>query len=197
METQDPISIQNQEATPDNANTITPEATSENDAPKLSAADIILQKLQAHKQESLAQIINEVSQEGVAASAGETEDETEGEDENEQAAETVEELDINYAELSKEGLIEALEKIVNREDVHKCKTYVDYIKTLFYKKIKAEVEQQREKFIENGYEPKDFHATPDPLEDKFKTLFDQYRDKRNKYNEQLEQQPEAQAGNRG
>ena len=202
METQDPISTQNQEQqAPDNANVITPEATAENDAPKMSAAELLLQRLQAHKEESITQIINEVQpaaeQQTTAEpqaddapetiktdeNAGDTESDMEGSqsDDEEEQTETVDDLDgINYAELSKEGLIEALEKIVNRDDVHKCKTYVDYIKTLFYKQISADVEKQREKFIENGYEPKDFRATPDPLEDKFKALIDQYRDKRNK-----------------
>ncbi|MBO7568597.1 MAG: DUF349 domain-containing protein [Bacteroidales bacterium] len=210
METQDPISTQNQEQqAPDNANVITPEATAENDAPKMSAAELLLQRLQAHKEESITQIINEVQPAAeqpttaepqaddapetiqTDANAGDTESDMEGSqsDDEEEQTETVDDLDgINYAELSKEGLIEALEKIVNRDDVHKCKTYVDYIKTLFYKQISADVEKQREKFIENGYEPKDFRATPDPLEDKFKALFDQYRDKRNKYNEQVEQE---------
>ncbi len=210
METQDPISTQNQEQqAPDNANVITPEATAENDAPKMSAAELLLQRLQAHKEESITQIINEVQpaaeqpatveQPADDAPASITTDENAGDNEadmegsqsdaEEEQTETVDDLDgINYAELSKEGLIEALEKIVNRDDVHKCKTYVDYIKTLFYKQISADVEKQREKFIENGYEPKDFRATPDPLEDKFKALFDQYRDKRNKYNEQVEQE---------
>ena len=210
METQDPISTQNQEQqAPDNANVITPEATAENDAPKMSAAELLLQRLQAHKEESITQIINEVqpaAEQPTTAepqaddapetiqtdeNAGDTESDMEGSqsDDEEEQTETVDDLDgINYAELSKEGLIEALEKIVNRDDVHKCKTYVDYIKTLFYKQISADVEKQREKFIENGYEPKDFRATPDPLEDKFKALFDQYRDKRNKYNEQVEQE---------
>ncbi len=218
METQDPISTQNQEQAqaPDNANVNTPDATAENDAPKLSAAELLLQRLQARKEESFTQIIDEVQKEasspapsdkpqpidnqpaaaeqpaeaedGEVAIDGEQPENTEAQ-EDEEAAETVEDLDeINYAELPKEGLLEALEKIVNRDDVHKCKSYVDYIKTLFYKQVNAEVEQQREKFIENGYEPKDFRATPDPLEDKFKALFDQYRDKRNKYNEQLEQE---------
>ena len=210
METQDPISTQNQEQqAPDNANVITPEATAENDAPKMSAAELLLQRLQAHKEESITQIINEVQPAAeqpttaepqaddapetiqTDANAGDTESDMEGSqsDDEEEQTETVDDLDgINYAELSKEGLIEALEKIVNRDDVHKCKTYVDYIKTLFYKQISADVEKQREKFIENGYEPKGFRATPDPLEDKFKALFDQYRDKRNKYNEQVEQE---------
>lgn len=213
METQDPISTQNQEQAPDNANVNTPEATPENDTPKLSAAELLLQRLQARKEESFTQIIDEVQKEASAptpsekpqpidepSTAAEQPVDTDNDDiltadspadnqEEEEAAEPVEDLDtINYAELSKEGLIEALEKIVNRDDVHKCKSYVDYIKTLFYKQINADVEQEREKFIENGYEPKDFRATPDPLEDKFKALFDQYRDKRNKYNEQLEQE---------
>ena len=217
METLDPISTQNQEQAPDNANVNTPEATTENDAPKMSAAELLLQRLQARKEESFTQIIDEVQKEAASptpaeqpepidnqpaaetseptepaadtqADEPETTDATDPQDEEEEA-ETVEDLDaINYAELPKEGLIEALEKIVNRDDVHKCKSYVDYIKTLFYKQINADVEQQREKFIENGYDAKDFRATPDPLEDKFKALFDQYRDKRNKYNEQLEQE---------
>ncbi|MBQ2099381.1 MAG: hypothetical protein II480_14470, partial [Bacteroidales bacterium] len=65
METQDPISTQNQEQVqaPDNANVNTPEATPENDTPKLSAAELLLQRLQARKEESLTQIIDEVQKE--------------------------------------------------------------------------------------------------------------------------------------
>ena len=219
METQDPISTQNQEQVqaPDNANVNTPEATPENDTPKLSAAELLLQRLQARKEESLTQIIDEVQKEASSPAPSDepqpideqpaaaeqpseqpvdtnntdilTADSPADNQEEEEATESVEDLDaINYAELPKEGLLEALEKIVNRDDVHKCKSYVDYIKTLFYKQIKADEEQQLEKFLENGYERKDFRPTPDPLEDKFKALYDQYRDKRNKYNEQLEQE---------
>lgn len=204
METQDPISTQNQGQNPDNATENTPETTPENAAPKMSAAELLLQRLQAHKQEPITQIIDEVQKEAASpapsasqaaepqenqpAEAAEPQDPAEPQDQD-TTDEPIEDLDaIDYAALTKQGLLDTLEKIAARADVHKCKTYVDYIKTLFYKQVNAEVEQAREKHIQNGNDPKDFRAPADPQEETFKQLYDLYRDKRNKYNEQIEQE---------
>lgn len=189
METKDPISIQDQAQQPENANLSTPAASNDGGEQKLSAADIILQKLQAHKQQSLEQIISEVSQENVAAKQNSNVDEEQDNDTSESEEKNVHsELDVDYAAMTKEQLVEALENIVKRDDVAECKSYVDYIKTLYYKKQYAEIAEEREKFIADGNNENDFRATPDPLEEKFKLTFDLYREKRNKYNEQIEQE---------
>jgi hypothetical protein len=190
METKDPISIQDQAQQPENTNLSTPAASNDGGEQKLSAADIILQKLQAHKQQSLEQIISEVSQENVANAQ---QNSNVAEEQDNDASETEEkndhsELDVDYAAMTKEQLVEALENIVKRDDVAECKSYVDYIKTLFYKRQYAEIAEEREKFVAAGNNENDFRATPDPLEEKFKLTFDLYREKRNKYNEQIEQE---------
>lgn len=189
MESQDPISIQNQEQTPDNVTTNTPassESENSQNTQKLSAADIILQRLAARKQESLQNIISEVSSENVAQPSQELPlDEGDDTDEN---AEDEHAVNANYAEMSKEQLIESLESLVNRDDVQDCRNDVESIKTLFYKKHRAEIDELKQKFVEAGNNEADFKTEDDPNEEKFKELYSLYREKRNKFNELVELQ---------
>lgn len=189
MESQDPISIQNQEQNPDNAITSTP-ATSESATQpeeKLSAADIILQKLQSMKEEH--------AEEEHAEEASSADNQTEAEDTaiedtpaEENTEETPAENTVNYLELDKPGLVLAMQSVVAREDVLDHRTEIDAIRAAFYKKHKVELADMKRAFIEAGNKEEDFKPEPDMYEQRLQELYDLFRDKRNKRNEEIEQQ---------
>ncbi len=186
MESQDPISIQNQEQNPDNANNVTP-ATSEcapqQTEQKLSAADIILQKLQAINQEPLEQIVQEAASNEEQNAAEPIEDEPEtNEAENNNSA--------DYSSLDKAGLVSAMESVVAKENVLEHRADVDAIRAMFYKKHRIEVAEMKRAFIEAGNNEADFKAEPDAYELRLQELYDLFRDKRNKHNEEIEHQKE-------
>ena len=189
MESQDPISNQNQEQNPDNVTTNTPassESENSQSTQKLSAADIVLQKLAALKQEPLEKIISEVSSESMAQPAQELL--LDSDDDDADSNEEVHVMNADYAEMSKEQLIDAMVSLVNNEEVLSYRDDVENVKACFYKKHKAEVAEIRAKFVEDGNEEKDFKAPVDPLEEKLKELYNLYREKRNKFNELIELQ---------
>jgi len=186
MESQDPISIQNQEQNPDSANIVTP-ATSECAAQteqKLSAADIILQKLQAINQEPLEQIVQEASKEE-AASAAVPEDETPAESDESKA-----QASADYSTYTKEQLVAAMEELVAKDDVLEHRGDIDSIKAVFYKQHRALVAEAKRVFVEAGNDESDFKPEPDEAEARLQELYDLYREKRNKHTEEVEKQKE-------
>lgn len=198
MEAQDPISIENQAQTPDNVPQ-TPAGTAEQnvapssetnesgEAKKLTAAQIILQKLAAKKAEPLEQIINEVETEGAGETATEDpmdEAETETEEHIEERPKT------NYAELSKEQLLDELKNLVQVDDIQQTKDDIESIKSAFYKIYRAELAERKQKYLDEGGQEKDYKPMVDPSEVVFKQLYEQFRTKKNRMFEQQERQKE-------
>ncbi len=187
MESQDPISIQNQDQNPDSAKNVTP-ATSECAAKpeqKLSAADIILQKLQAANQEPLEQIVQEASKEEVSAPAAEPEEDTAADGDNAKAS-----ASADYITYTKEQLVAAMEEIVAKDDVLEHRGDIDSIRAVFYKQHRALVAEAKRIFVEAGNNEEDFKPEPDAAEARLQELYDLYREKRNKHTEEVEKQKE-------
>ena len=195
MESQTTISNENQAQQPDNVlnNGSTPsQETAENTAAnngKLSAADILLQKLaqrKAQNEESIsASDVTQVYQQiknGTPIVNTDYQDEEESQEE-EQIKE--QEPKENYAEMSKSQLLETLKKLVESDDIIGIQNDVETIKSLFYKKHNAEKEEAKQKLVENGYEEKDFKFS-DPDEEIFKENYAKFREKRNKYAQEQE-----------
>lgn len=83
----------------------------------------------------------------------------------------------DYTSSSKPELIEALKLFVDK-DVDAVKNEVEFIKQLFYKKTKSEIEEQKKQFIDSGGLEEDFIVAKDPLEEAFKSLLNQFRVKK-------------------
>jgi len=83
----------------------------------------------------------------------------------------------NYSTLSNEELIEALKKCLIQE-VEEVKNDVESIKQAFYRNHRAEVENQKKLFLENGGVEEDFVPKPNELEETFKSLLKEFRDKK-------------------
>jgi hypothetical protein len=93
---------------------------------------------------------------------------------------------FDYSTLTREDLVNRLEILLDNQSVHEIKNDVDHIKINFYKKNKAEIEQKRKRFVEEGGNIEDFAVHADALEERIKDLFKRYRDKKAEYNRNLE-----------
>lgn len=86
---------------------------------------------------------------------------------------------IDYSRLSKEDLVKVLKDLVNSGQVNEVRRDVDAIKSSFYKKHKADIEEIREKFLESGGLPQDFKVEETPVETELKELLNRYRELKN------------------
>ena len=94
----------------------------------------------------------------------------------------------DYDILSREQLVVLLEKTVKSEDLSSIRTEVAMIKMSFMKKDKEEKEAHTGKTPDEEGEKEDATAAPDSLRERFNTAFAIYKEKKNRYNEELEQQ---------
>lgn len=95
-------------------------------------------------------------------------------------------VEFDYSTLTREDLVNRLEILLDNQSVQEIKNDVDHIKINFYKKNKAEIEQKRKKFVEDGGKFEDFVVEADILEERIKELFKRYRQKKAEFNRNLE-----------
>ncbi len=160
---------------------------------KKTAADIILERLQKHREEQnsddkekveeLRKLEEEVKTKAEPDAEEEKDDDIES-SENEEKAEKTEKIP-NYNEFSREQLSEELEKLLEKP-VNEIREQAELIKNTFYKKRNAEIIEKRNEFIENGGKKEDFKIDPDETDEKFKELFDKYKQLKREYNEKVE-----------
>ncbi len=110
--------------------------------------------------------------------AEESEDETAGERHG------IEKKD--YHAMSKEALADELEKLLKNEKVQAIKEHVEEIRAEFNAKLDEEIEEKKEEFLADGGNIIDFHYST-PLKKRFNSLYFDYKEKRNKYYQQLKQ----------
>ncbi len=103
-------------------------------------------------------------------------------DENEEIAKTT-----DYTSLSKEELVATLKRLIENEPVNKIKNDIEVIKTNFYKKLHADIEDKKRKFIEAGGE-EDAFSYIDTTEENLKGYLQQYKENRAKYLAELEKE---------
>ncbi len=89
---------------------------------------------------------------------------------------------VDYSGYSKSELVETLGLIIDNRPPAEIKDDVERIKTLFYKKLKIESEERKNKFLEGGGKIEDYKVWVDPLDFRVKELLDRYREKKNDYN---------------
>ncbi len=88
---------------------------------------------------------------------------------------------VDYSGFSKNELVETLGLIVENRPPSEIREDVDRIKSLFYKKLRAEAEERKNKFLEEGGKIEDFKIYVDPLDHQVKELLDKYREKKTDY----------------
>ncbi|HOB84574.1 MAG TPA: DUF349 domain-containing protein [Bacteroidales bacterium] len=89
---------------------------------------------------------------------------------------------VDYSGFSKNELVETLALIIENRPPLEIRNDVDRIKVFFYKKLKLEAEERKNKFLEGGGTLEEYRAWVDPLEARVKHLLDKYREKKTDYN---------------
>ena len=92
----------------------------------------------------------------------------------------------DYHAMSKEALADELEKLLKTQKVQAIKEHVEEIRAEFNAKMDEEMEEKKEEFLADGGNIIDFHYST-PLKKRFSSLYFDYKEKRNKYYQQLKQ----------
>lgn len=92
----------------------------------------------------------------------------------------------DYHLMRKEQLTDELERLLKNEKIQAIKEHVIEIRTEFNAKFDEEFEEKKEDFLADGGNIIDFHYST-PLKNRFNSLYFDYREKRNKYYQQLKQ----------
>jgi hypothetical protein len=145
------------------------------------------------KEEEVTEKEPETKEEKEAEETEKIKDEAHAEESKEEGSEhdeTKETEKIVYIQLSKEKLVESLKNVLHNYAPHKIKNEVEAIKSAFYKKRNAEVEDLKKKFIETGEKEEDFTPPVDTLEEEFKNLLQEYKNKRAEYLKRIEDEKE-------
>lgn len=95
-----------------------------------------------------------------------------------------------YVALSQAELVEKLKEVMNKSVAEIEKEEVDAIRQLFYKKNKAEIENQKKAFIENGGEESAFEPETDNNEIVLKELLQKYREEKASHYDAIEKERE-------
>jgi hypothetical protein len=88
---------------------------------------------------------------------------------------------VDYSGYSKNDLVETLALIIENRPPSEIRDDVERIKALFYKKLKYETEERKNKFLEGGGKIDEYKIWVDPLDYRVKELLDKYREKKNDY----------------
>lgn len=118
-------------------------------------------------------------------------DHPDSDEDNEEDPEIDEEDDephLDYSNLSRDELVQTLKDLINNRPIQKIRQKVESLKSVFYRKQRAEIEKLRKEFVDAGGDPEQFTLPDDITEMQFKELLKQYRTKRAQYNSQLEEQ---------
>ncbi len=95
---------------------------------------------------------------------------------------------VDYSSFSIDDLVSTLNILVAERPVYEIRDKIEQIKTNFYKKLRAETEKVKKKFLHEGGKEEDFMHEPDPREMKVKEALNQYKSKKQKHNKLLEEE---------
>lgn len=161
------------------------EASSEKEAGEASHGE--------QKEKSAAEEGSPAKQEPSATEGSDQEEESPAEEnaageEGSQSDEEYPAREADYQQMEKEELVRVMEDMLATGKVNDIKEDVEVVRVNFYKKHKAEIEKKRKKFLIEGGKPEDFMPGEDPLEQKFKELYADFRKKKASYNKEMEDQ---------
>ena len=104
--------------------------------------------------------------------------------------ETEEDHHPDYHSLTKEQLLDAFRDLLKASPVQEIKSQVEEIRHEFNAKFKEQMEEEKEKFLAEGGNIIDFHFTT-PLRKTFNSIYFDYKEKRNKYYQNLKRDLQA------
>ncbi len=110
---------------------------------------------------------------------------------SEEDVKDTEKITVDYNELDKKELILKLEELLEKP-VMRIRDEVEIIKSVFYKKHKAEVLENKQKFIEaNPEQAQEFKPEPSEEEQKFKETYKKYQELKAEHNRKKEEEKQA------
>ena len=92
----------------------------------------------------------------------------------------------DFHAMNKEALVAEFERLVKSEKIQAIKEHVEEIKAEFNAKFDEELEEKKEEFLADGGNIIDFHYST-PVKKEFNSIYFDYKEKRNKYYQQLKQ----------
>jgi hypothetical protein len=125
---------------------------------------------------------NEIADEKVdeVTSDKKEKDESGAEDDNE--SDNNELPPVDYSGYSKHELVETLGLLIENRPPAEIRDDVDRIKALFYKKLKIEEDDRKNKYLEGGGKIEDYRAWIDPDDARIKNLLEKFKEKRTDFN---------------
>jgi len=98
---------------------------------------------------------------------------------------------VDHIMLSKEELVARLKQVLKNFPVENIKDEVEAIKSAFYKKHSAELEDLKRKFVESGELEENFAAPVDVFEIDLKSYLKEFKERRAEFNRRLEDEKTA------
>ncbi len=89
---------------------------------------------------------------------------------------------VDYSGYTKTELVDTLALIIENRPPAEIRGDIDRIKVFFYKRLKAEAEERKSKFLEGGGKIEEYRSWIDPAEAKMKHLLEKYREKKSDFN---------------
>jgi hypothetical protein len=114
--------------------------------------------------------------------SGPTDVKVEPEAEDSHTFEDIELPQVDYSGYTKHELVETLGLIIENRPTIEIRDDVERIKILFYKKLKSESEERKNKFLEGGGKIEDYRQWVDPDDARVKHLLEKYKEKKTDYN---------------
>jgi len=88
---------------------------------------------------------------------------------------------VDYSGYSKNELVDTLALLVDNRPPSEIRSDIERIKILFYKKLRAESEERKLKFLEDGGKIEDYRVWVDPQDHKVKEILNRFREKKFDY----------------
>jgi hypothetical protein len=89
---------------------------------------------------------------------------------------------VDYSGLSKHELVETMVLLIENRPTAEIRDDIDRIKVLFYKKLKLDAEERKNKYLAGGGKIEEYRVWIDPDDARVKHLLEKYREKRTDYN---------------
>ncbi|MGM0530840.1 MAG: DUF349 domain-containing protein [Bacteroidota bacterium] len=93
--------------------------------------------------------------------------------------------DIDYTTYTKQELVDRIKELVDSDDITNIRKEVDVIKATFYKKQRADNEENNKKHISEDGQPDNFEPEKDPLEEELKNLLKRFKQRKAEANKQI------------
>ncbi|HBB91465.1 MAG TPA: DUF349 domain-containing protein [Bacteroidales bacterium] len=97
-------------------------------------------------------------------------------------------IHVDYSGYTRQALIDALGLLLSQRTIQEISRDVENIRSTFYRRLNQESDEKLKKFLSEGGAEEEFKPAPDPLEDEFKILYEQFRVRRSEFSKVLEEE---------